>query len=69
MQGGSVSQMHADKLGHESEKIRFVRRTHAQTHAFVFTLCKLSTATLCVIPVVILISSEEPCQGNNELKS
>lgn len=59
--------MHADKLAHESERIRFVQHTHAR--ALDFTLCKLSTATLCVIPVVILISSEEPCQGNNELKS
>ena len=68
---GSVSQMHADKLAHESEEIRFVQRAHiyTHTHALNFTLCKLSTATLCVIPVVILISSEEPCQGNNELKS
>lgn len=28
-QRGSVSQMHADKLAHESERIRFVQRTHA----------------------------------------
>lgn len=61
--------MHADKLARESEEIRFVERSHTHTQAPHFTPCKLSTATLCVIPVVILISSEDPRQGNNELES
>lgn len=33
MQRGSVLQMHADKLGHESEKIGFVQRAHTHTRS------------------------------------
>lgn len=58
--------MDADKVAHESVKIEFVQ--HAHTHALDFTRVNFPLQH-CVIPVVFLISSEDPCQGSNELKS
>lgn len=64
--------MHADRPACESEEIRFVKcarpHIHVHTHTH-FTLCKLSAGTVCVVPVVILIPSEEPRHGSNELES
>lgn len=65
---GSVSLMCADKLAHESVKIRFVQRAHKHM-LWISPLVSLPLQTLCVSPVVFLISSEEPRQGSNELKS
>lgn len=61
--------MQADRPARESE-IRFVKCAHTRTDVHTHTSpCVNLPLVQSVVPVVILIPSEEPRQGSNELES